>query len=268
VDEPAAGDAPRPPVVPRRRRLARWGQRLLAVLAPLFSLWLWQESIDSGLVDPRWFSPPSAIVGTIAVLVISGEIGRHLGLTALRLLLGFLLGAVPALLLARARARSGWARAGCGPLAVLLTIFWLLPIYLLAVRAFQVEGPGTIPLVTMVVFFPLLFSGQTAGSAAAGSASSVADAPLAPRSGRRWRLQWLPPSARTFLRLRLAAWAGLLVLLIAEMFQARAGLGYIIWQSWLTFSRETLFAALVFAALLAYATWRVFDALEWLAARL
>src|SRR3989304_679604 len=73
-------------------RNSRW----LAVLSPVGFLLIWELASRCGVLDPRFFPPPSVILQTLAVMTRSGELPYHVVVSGRRIVLGFLLGAVPA----------------------------------------------------------------------------------------------------------------------------------------------------------------------------
>src|SRR3972149_3630078 len=107
-------------------RNSRW----LAVLSPVGFLLIWELASRSGVLDPRFSPPPSAILQTLAVMTRSGELPYHVVVSGRRIVLGFLLGAVPAVAVGLAlglsrpeRAFFNIARAyGARPLGIFTTI--------------------------------------------------------------------------------------------------------------------------------------------------
>src|SRR3990170_2374823 len=104
-------------------RNSRW----LAVLSPVGFLLIWELASRSGALDPRFFPPPSVILQTLAAMTRSGELPYHVVVSGRRIVLGFLLGAVPAVAVGLAmgleRAYFNIARAyGARPLGIFTTI--------------------------------------------------------------------------------------------------------------------------------------------------
>src|SRR3989337_1522645 len=56
-------------------RSARW----LAVLSPVAFLLIWELASRSGVLDPRFFPPPSVILQTLAAMTRSGELPSPAG---------------------------------------------------------------------------------------------------------------------------------------------------------------------------------------------
>ena len=68
-----------------------------------------------------------------------------------------------------------------------------------------------------------------------------------------------------FAGIRLGWGVSLLLLVTAEMVAAKSGLGYLIWQSWQTFTIEEMYVGLVTIAVLGMLSFWLLDVLEaWL----
>src|SRR2546430_5200355 len=96
----------RTPVPPSARRVAV-GEQLIAMVSPLLLIALWEGLVRSRILDARFFPAPSSIVGTFAGLIASGELLLHVGASLKRVLMGFLVGGVPALTLFFFQAEDG-----------------------------------------------------------------------------------------------------------------------------------------------------------------
>ena len=49
-------------------------KQLLTIISPLFILILWEICSQTGILDIRFFPPPTAILGTFFDLIASGEL--------------------------------------------------------------------------------------------------------------------------------------------------------------------------------------------------
>ena len=82
----------------KRQRNERLKQ-MLTIASPVFLLLLWEFLSRTGLIDIRFFPPPSAIVSTFFSLIASGEIASHIGISMYRIFAGFLLGVIPGVII-------------------------------------------------------------------------------------------------------------------------------------------------------------------------
>ena len=83
----------------KRRQLKSRLKQLLTISSPIFILILWEFLSRTGLVDARFFPPPTEIVGTFITMGTSGELFEHIGISLFRIMAGFLLGVIPAIIL-------------------------------------------------------------------------------------------------------------------------------------------------------------------------
>ena len=74
-------------------------ERALTILSPLAVLVVWQIASDAGLIDQRYVPSPVAIAEAGWALAASGELGKHIWASLRRLAFGFVLGAVPGILI-------------------------------------------------------------------------------------------------------------------------------------------------------------------------
>lgn len=67
---------------------------ILLVVTPIVFVILWQISSDRGIINPSIMPSPKRIVNTFVSLVNSGKLSQHLSISALRVLVGFSIGAL------------------------------------------------------------------------------------------------------------------------------------------------------------------------------
>src|SRR5690606_7193254 len=72
---------------------------LLALFSPILLLLLWEAVGRVGLLDPRFFPAPSAIVSAFIEDLGSGEVAAHVKATLWRVSVGMVMGLIPALTL-------------------------------------------------------------------------------------------------------------------------------------------------------------------------
>ena len=64
-------------------------KQMLTIASPIFLLLLWEFLSRTGLIDIRFFPPPSAIVSTFFAMISSGEMASHIGVSMYRIFAGF-----------------------------------------------------------------------------------------------------------------------------------------------------------------------------------
>src|SRR3972149_1135586 len=135
-------------------RNSRW----LAVLSPVGFLLIWELASRSGVLDPRFFPPPSVILQTLAAMTRSGELPYHVVVSGRRIVLGFLLGAVPAVAVGLA---MGLSRPGRSLLMPLVSAIYPIPkiaIYPLIIFYLGLGEASKVSIVALSIFFLVLLN--------------------------------------------------------------------------------------------------------------
>ena len=224
--------------------------RLLSVISPLTVLLVWEVAVQAGLLDRRFFPPPSSVMRVLFNMVMSGEIVGHLSISLQRIVFGFLLGAIPGILIGLLSGWSRGVRAFVDPIVAAtypIPKIALLPLIMLI---FGLGEASKVVTVAIAVFFLVLIT----------TAHGVMHIdPVLIEAGQNygaggWRLfanVILPASLPSiFTGLRLALGTSLLVIVAAEFVAANQGIGYLIWISWSTMAVGKMYAGLVVIAVL------------------
>lgn len=231
------------------------------VVIALFLL-LWQLAPTLGLVDEVFLPPFSVVAQAFADLVTSGEMWTHVSASLSRSLAGYSLALVAGIPVGIAIA---WYKPVADFLNPILEMFRntaalaLLPVFLL------ILGIGETSKVAIVVyasFFPILLNTitgvRTVDPLLVKSAASLGFSPI-----RLFQKVILPAALPSiFTGLRMAAASSILVLLAAEMFGARAGLGYLITAAQQNFAIPNMYAGILAISLLGLAFNGLLVALE------
>jgi ABC-type nitrate/sulfonate/bicarbonate transport system permease component len=239
-------------------------ERIVSLLAPLLLLLVWELLVQARLLDRRFFPAPSSIVGTFV------ELGRttlpgHIGISLSRAALGFIIGAVPAVLLGVMMGLIPIVRAALQPIVGALFSIPKVAILPLVMLMFGLGEQSKWAIIAIAVFFQVLIS------TAAGVANidriylDVGRNYGAGRLATLWTIALPGALPVIFAGIRLGWGVSLLLLVTAEMVAAKSGLGYLIWQSWQTFTIEEMYVGLVTIAVLGMLSFWLLDALEqWL----
>ncbi|MGA2395414.1 MAG: ABC transporter permease [Candidatus Lustribacter sp.] len=237
----------------RKRTLSRGNnERIMGVVAPLGVFVLWEVLADTHLIDTRFFPAPSSIAGTFGTLAANGQLEANTFISLERLFWGFLLGAVPALVIGLTMGLYRPVRTLVEPL-ILGTYpvpkSAILPLILLI---FGLGEPSKIVMVAIGVFYPVVIN----------TVSGVLQIPqiyldVGHNFGAsRWKMftTIALPGALPFIMtgVKLGAGMGLILIAIAEMIGAQSGLGYMIWNAWQILSVNTMYVGLIMIALLGF----------------
>ena len=237
-------------------------ERLLSIFSPFLLLFLWEFLVQVGLLDKRFFPAPTSIVGTFGSLITSGELFRHLQASIARIIIGFLLGAIPALIVGVIMGLSRWVRAFLSPMVAALYPIPKIAILPLVMLIFGLGEQSKWVIIAIGVFFLVLYN----------TMAGVMNIPnIYLDVGRNFgasKVQFfytvaLPGALPLiFTGIKLAAGVALLIIVAAEFVGAKTGIGYMIWQSWQTFSVETMYVGLVVISMLGYLVSLGLDELE------
>ncbi|MGY1943397.1 ABC transporter permease [Nocardia asiatica] len=233
------------------RAVSRFAWRVFkpTVVIALFLL-LWQVAPTLGLVDEVFLPPFSVVAHAFADLVASGEMWTHLSASLNRSLAGYSLALLAGIPVGIAIA---WYKPVADFLSPILELFRntaalaLLPVFLLILG---IGETSKVAIVLYASFFPILLNTitgvRTVDPLLVKSAASLGFSPL-----RLFQKVILPAALPSvFTGLRMAAASSILVLLAAEMFGARAGLGYLITAAQQNFAIPNMYAGILAISLL------------------
>jgi NitT/TauT family transport system permease protein len=239
-------------------------ERIVTLLAPLALLLLWEGLVQARILDRRFFPAPSSIVGTFMSLAQTSLPG-HIGISLSRAAVGFLIGAVPAILLGVLMGLVPLVRAALQPIIGALFAVPKVAILPLVMLMFGLGEQSKWAIIAIAVFFQVLIS-TTAGVANIDRIYlDVGRNFGAGRLATLWTIALPGALPVIFAGIRLGWGVSLLLLVTAEMMAAKSGLGYLIWQAWQTFTIEEMYVGLVTIATLGMFSFWLLDVLEgWL----
>jgi NitT/TauT family transport system permease protein len=113
----------------------RWLSFVLALLGPVVILLVWELLSRTRVINPLFFPPPSSLEATARDLISSGQLWDDIRISMLRILAGFVIAAVPGVLL-----------------GVLMGIWWPLRAFVSPIAAsfFAVPKIAILPLVIII----------------------------------------------------------------------------------------------------------------------
>ncbi|WP_420146456.1 ABC transporter permease [Sphingobium sp.] len=225
INDTSAGGRSVSPGTAPRFSIARFGGRWLS---PILLLLLWEAGSRVGLIPERTLAAPSAVIGTLFGMVISGELPSNLLVSFARVAAGLIIGVTLGLALGLV---AGLSRSGELAVDPLMQIKRTIPALALTPLFIVWFGIGETPKVALIAFgtiFPVylnLYSGiRSVDLRLLDAAKSFGLS--------RWDQIWhvVLPSAlpQLLVGLRYALSVSILVLVVAEQINASAGLGYLI----------------------------------------
>jgi NitT/TauT family transport system permease protein len=226
----------------------------LSYFSPLVLLVIWELCSRAGVIDQRFFPPPSAITSTAWEMIASFEMFDHVGATLQRVAIGYALGGIPGVALGLVLGLTPSVRRILAPLLAALYPIPKIAILPLILLIFGTGDASKYVVIAIGVFF-LTFYNTLGGVMQTPQifldvARNAGATPF--QTFRRIALPSALPNI--FTGLRLAAGSSYIIIAAAEFLGARSGVGFFIWASWQTFAVPRMFVGIVVISALGYLT--------------
>jgi len=226
-------------------RSTKTQERLLYLISPIGLLALWQILLMLGLGDRRFIPAPSDIAVRYWQMVVSGELALHVSVTLYRVLLGFVLGVVPGIAAGLLMAMFRPVRIFFDPLIATLFPIPKIALMPLLLLAFGFGDASKIALVVIAVFFPVVVNTYVGASNIEKIYWDVAKNYGASQTMVFRRIVFFGALPMIFAGLRIALAVSFIVLVAAEFVATKAGIGYLIWNSWELLQVDVMFVGIV-----------------------
>ncbi len=235
------------------RLRAKRRDRIISVASPLGLLLAWELAARTGMIDVRFFPAPSSIIQTLIRMAGTGELSDNVLISLQRIVLGFLLGGVPAIVIGIAMGLWRPIRALVDPLIVAtypIPKSSLLPLILLI---FGLGEMSKVMMVAIGVFYPMAIN-ATAGVLQINQIYLDVGKSFKASPWDTFRTIALPGALPFIMTgVKLGAGLALILIAVAEMVGAKSGIGYMIWSAWETFSVAKMYVGLFVIALIGFA---------------
>lgn len=130
-------------------------RQIQGLVLPAIIVVVWEALAKSGALPANWFPAPSVVAATLLELLRGGELLSHIGVTLVRVVSGFLIGALAATLLGGVTGSSPLVRRVLDPtlqaLRSIPSMAWV-PLFLLWLG---IHESSKIALIAVGVFFPV-----------------------------------------------------------------------------------------------------------------
>jgi NitT/TauT family transport system permease protein len=227
-------------------------ERVLSVLSPLVLLLFWELGAILDWVDTRFFPAPSAIFVAAYHMLLSGELWMHLSISLERIIIGFLLGAVPGTIIGLAMGLFSPIRALIQPLVDATFPVPKIAILPLFIMVFGLGEESKYAIIATGVIYLVLIN-TVAG---VRNIDKIYLDVGKNYGASRWVMfidVALPGALPLILTgLKLGMGIALLVIVAAEFVGAQSGIGYLIWTTWQVFQVETMYVGLLVSAILGF----------------
>lgn len=235
--------------------------RWLAVLSPIGLLLVWEALSRTGVADPRFIPPPSVIVAALWKMVQSGELPFHIAVSVRRILIGFVVGSVPAVAVGLAMGLARPVRALLMPLVAAIYPIPKIAIYPLIIFYLGIGEASKVSIVALSIFFLVLLNTMAGVLGLDRAYFNIARAYGAGSRSLFTTVAFPGALPAIFTGLKLAMGFALIVIVGAELLGSDAGIGFLIWRSYQIFAIDAMFVGLLVTAILG---WLATIALDWL----
>ncbi|MCC6705102.1 MAG: ABC transporter permease [Thermomicrobiales bacterium] len=234
----------------------------LTFAAPLLILLLWELLSRTERIDPKFWPPPTSLWETARDLVVEGDLIGDIWASLIRILGGFLLGAVPGVILGLAMGLFWPVRVFFMPIATAIYAVPKIAILPLVIIAFGIGEASKMVVVALSIFFLVVLNTMSGVMTIDRTYQDVARN----FGANRWQLFLtvaLPGALPAiFTGLKLALGFSLIVIVGTEFLAARSGVGHLIWQSWQTLAIKKMYVGLIVTGLMGWALTLGLDAIE------
>jgi ABC-type nitrate/sulfonate/bicarbonate transport system permease component len=240
----------------------RLRERLLYLASPIGLLIVWELLIDTGFGDRRFVPAPTDVAVRFWQLAVTGELLVHTAATLWRVFAGFVIGAVPAVVVGLLMAMFAPVRIFFDPLiAALMPVpkVALMPLLLLA---FGFGDASKIALVAIAVFFPVIVNTYAGAANIDRIYWDVAKNYGASTYVMFTRVVFFGALPLIFAGLKIALAVSFVVLVAAEFVASKTGIGYLIWNSWELLQVDYMFVGIVVIGVLGLMTAVAFQEIE------
>ena len=241
---------------------AKWRERLLYLISPIGLLLVWQVLVELGFGDRRFIPTPSDIALRFWQLSVSGELATNTLATLWRVAAGFVIGVVPAVAIGLVMAMFRPVRIFFDPLIAALFPIPKVALMPLLLLAFGLGDASKIAVVAIAVFFPVIVNTYVGAANIDKIYWDVARNYGASQTVLFTRIVLFGALPMIFAGLRIALAVSFIVLVAAEFVATKAGIGYLIWNSWELLQVDVMFVGIVTIGILGLISSVLFQEIE------
>lgn len=245
----------------RPPRSAKW-VALFSAFSPVVLLLVWEALARLGWLDRHFFPAPSAVLIFLWADLIGGQLLQDIAATLRRVVVGFAMGGVPAVVLGLLLGMSRPLRMFLAPIFSTLFSVPKIAILPLILFVFGLGDMSKFVLIAIGAFFPVFFNTLGGVLQAPPIFFDVARSVGASRWERFVSVALPAALPSIFTGLRLAAGISFVLIAAAEFVGSRDGVGYYIWSSWEVYSIHKMFAGVITISLMGYLSIVLINRLE------
>jgi NitT/TauT family transport system permease protein len=244
---------------PRTRRIVEIG---LTLAAPVLLLAAWELVSRSGRVNQIFWPPPSSLWDTTVTMVRDEDLFGDVRVSLLRILGGFLLGAIPGILLGLAMGLSWPVRVFMMPIATAIYAIPKIALLPLVIIALGTGETAKWAIVAISIFFLVALNTMSGVLTLDPIYQDVARNFQASRSQVFFGVALPGALPAIFTGLRLALGFSLIVIVGTEFLSPREGIGALIWRSYSILAIKKMYVGLIVTAILGWLLILLLDLIE------
>lgn len=229
---------------------------LLSILGPVIALALWEFLSRTGLIDSRFWPAPTSLIDTLMDEVRSGALFTNVRISLVRVLIGFVIAAVPGVIIGLAMGLYWPIRVLLMPLATAIYAIPKLAVLPLTMIVFGIGETSKVAIIVVSIFFLIVLNTMSGVLAIDPIYRDVAQNMGATRWQMFTTVAWPGALPSIFTGFRLAIGFALLVIVGTEFLDGNKrepnGIGWYIIRSWNLLKIDDLFVGLLVIALLAW----------------
>lgn len=227
------------------KQINRWLKTILKYTAsPLALLLLWEILTRASVLDARFFPPPSAIFYHLFFVSPKEGIFGDILASLYRITIGYSIGCSLGMALGVGMGLSARTRWLLYPLVAITYPIPKIAIFPLIMLIFGIGELSKIVVVIIGCFFLVLMNTLRGVDSMAAIYNDVARVYRISRLNYIFKIVVPAALPSVFTGLKLAVGYSLVIVVAAEFSGAEQGIGYLIWQSWETFSIKSMYAGL------------------------
>jgi len=239
------------------------GKRLLIyAISPAILFAIWEICARSGLLDERFFPAPSTIFYYLFFVSPEEGIVTDIIYSVYRIFVGYIIGCSLGMMLGVGMGLSHVLRMIFYPLIIVTYPIPKIAILPLIMLIFGIGDLSKIVVVAIGSFFLVLMNTLHGVDSLAKIYHDVANVYRITRRNFIFKIVIPGSLPSIFTGLKLAIGYSLVIVVAAEFSGADKGIGYLIWQSWETFSIKSMYAGIFVIGVLGFIFSYTLDLLE------
>jgi len=238
--------------------------RWLSLISPLLLIGLWELAVQAGWFDRRFIAPPSEVFDRLGKLIADGSLFHNVGASLSRIVLGFLVGGIPGIILGLLMGMNLIIRALFQPLVAAIYPVPKIALIPIIVVVLGLNEQSKIASVAISVFFLVALNVMASVMQIDPKYFEVARS----FGARTWTVFWtvaLPGSLPGIMNsVKISMGFALTLIVGVEFVGANDGIGKVIWDAYGNYALSTMLAGLLAIAVVGWLITIILDEIEYI----